>query len=454
VSNIDELRGLKDAYQGRKAFILATGPSLAYKDLSFLANEVTIALNLAPLMCDQWGFEPTFHMVGDRFVYPRFSSVFEQLTRGTRTKKIVVAAACETFPRHLADQNTFFSPRMLPQHVVKFAKDPIEEGFWRGKTVVYFALQFAYFLGFSTVYILGMDLSVQHEWGTDAHCYELRRNPRFPDLEFPRADTPYVHRGWPGNPDVRNDITAFLLEARRVFESAARSLVNDVRSHTDALEQEDIIRRFGGSPHVVAFVPVDHVDLGGRIDALRELRGQPVFLHVLDALQSCHAVDDVYIDTGSEEVARLAKGLKRIRPPKEVPDSAHQRLRCEASQVPDADIYVHARPTGPLLRPRTIDRVIFAITHSSQHASAVAVTERNNAAPIPVDAGFAPTAADAVSLYVCRRQALFDSTSHIGRTPMFYPVPRAEAFIVDSDDDFETAEALATRSSDVAADAE
>src|SRR6185369_16183237 len=330
------------------------------------------------LMCDQWGFEPTFQMVGDRLVYPRFAPVFERLTKGTGTKKIVVAAACETFPSYLADENTFFAPRMLPQHVVKFAKNPIDEGFWRGKTVAYFALQFAYFLGFSTVYILGMDMSVQHEWGTDSHCYELRRNPRFPGLEFPRADTPYVRRGWPGHPEMWNDIKAFLLEARRTFEAAGRTLVNDVRSHMDALERQDIIRRFGGSPRVAAFVPADAIESDGRIGALRELHGKPLFLHVLDTLQSCHAVDDVYLDTGSEEAARLARGRKRINRPVGVPGGAagaDQQLLFEASQVPDADIYVHVRPTAPFLRARTIDRVVFALTQAPRHTSALAVPE-------------------------------------------------------------------------------
>jgi CMP-N-acetylneuraminic acid synthetase len=392
-------------------------------------------------------------MVGDRLVYPRFSPVFGRLTKGTRTKKIVVAAACETFPPHLTDENTFFAPRMLPQHVVKFAKNPIEEGFWRGRTVAYFALQFAYFLGCSAVYILGMDMSVQHEWGTDAHCYELRRNPRFPDLEFPHADTPYVQRGWPGHPEMRHDIKVFLLEARRTFEAAGRTLVNDARSRMDALDREDVIRRFSGSPHVAAFVPADAVESDGRIGALRELQGKPLFLHALDALQSCHAVDEVYLDTGSEEVARLASGRKRITRPGDVPGGAaggDRQLLFEASQVPHADIYVHVRPTAPFLRSRTIDRVVFALTQSPQHTSAVAVRGHSDAMRLPGAAGPALTMADAVGLYAIRKQELLEWSSRVGRHPMLYPVPLDEAFTINSEEDFTAAEALANRSRDVA----
>jgi CMP-N-acetylneuraminic acid synthetase len=425
---IDELLPLKDAYRGRRGFVIATGPSLAYKDVSFLANEVTIALNLAPLMCDQWGFQPTFHMVGDRLVSPQFSTLFEQLTKGTRTKKIVVAAACETYPAGLADDNTYFAPWMLPQDVVKFARDPIHEGFWRGKTVAYFALQLAYFLGFSEVYVVGMDMSIDHEWGTDAHCYELRRNPRFPDVQFPRADTQYIQRGWTGRPEMQQDINAFMREARRTFEAAGRRLVNDSRSRLCVLEQEDIIRRFSNSPHVVAFVPVDAAGIEGRIQ-LRPLAGKPLFLHTLDTLRRCHAVDDVYLDTDSETVADLVPDRKRIGQPGNAPaDKADedQQLLFEASQVPDADVYVHVRPTAPFLRPATIDNAVFALTRSPQHTSVRAVVD-----------GAGP-----VGLHVIRRGELLESRSRVGRRPLSHPVPRREAFTIETDKDFEAAEAL------------
>jgi hypothetical protein len=257
---------------------------------------------------------------------------------------------------------------MLPQHVVKFAQNPIDDGFWRGKTVAYFALQLAYFLGFDEVYVLGMDMTANHEWGSDAHCYELRRNPRFPDLEFPRAQTAYVQRGWPGHAEVRDEIRAFLIEARANFEAAGRRLVNDARSAMDALEQEDVIRTFSSSPHVVAFVPADGSS------------SRPLVLRALDTLLSCHAVDEVYLDTGSEEIARAAgdrkcKTIRRSTDWTADAGDADALLRCEASFVPDADVYIQARPSDSFPPPRAIDEAIFAWTQRPPSGSTAAATE-------------------------------------------------------------------------------
>jgi len=53
---LDSLLSLQNAYAGKRGFIVATGPSLAYKNMSFLKDEITISMNLGPLMFDQWDF--------------------------------------------------------------------------------------------------------------------------------------------------------------------------------------------------------------------------------------------------------------------------------------------------------------------------------------------------------------------------------------------------------------
>jgi CMP-N-acetylneuraminic acid synthetase len=459
MGGIDELEGLKDTYRGRKAFILATGPSLAYKDMSFLKDEVTISLNLGSLMCDQWGFRPTFNIVADKYVYPQFPQVFEQLTKDTDTKKIIVASACETFPEHLRDKNTYFVPQKLPQEVVRFAKNPVEEGFWRGKTVAYDALQLAYFLGFDEVYILGMDMTAHHSWGSDGHSYELRKNPRFPDLEFPHTQTPFIQRGWPGHPEYWDLIKAYMTEARTAFEAAGRKVINDKRSAMDAFEQEDIIHKFSDNPHVVAVVPAKGTSSRVTSKNIRELDGKPLFLHILDTLTSCHAVDEVYLDTESEEVAGFAAGrnCKRIYRPTELATNAtdgNQLLLFEASQIPDADIYVQALPTAPFLKRETIDNAVFALTQSPQHTSTVAVIKQkqylwNDGKPLNYDPAHIPNSVDlkpmtieTMGLYVIRKEELFDSKTRVGRKPILYPIPLLDAFDINTEEEFQMAEAL------------
>ena len=185
MSNLKDILKLENQFKDRRCFIVCTGPSLAYKELFFLKDEITLGVNLAPLMFDQLGFQPSFNLVSDKFVYPNFKEVFKKLTKGNETKKIIIASACETFPNELEDENTYFIPKKHPQKIINFSENPLRDGFWRGKTVAYDALQFAYFLGFKEVYVLGMDMSMNHSWGKNGHCYEVQKNQNFSDLIFP-----------------------------------------------------------------------------------------------------------------------------------------------------------------------------------------------------------------------------------------------------------------------------
>ena len=84
--SLDSILSLQNAYKGKRGFIVATGPSLAYRNMSFLKDEITITMNLGPLMFDQWGFQPTFHLAADKYVYPKFKEMFEKTIYTASTK--------------------------------------------------------------------------------------------------------------------------------------------------------------------------------------------------------------------------------------------------------------------------------------------------------------------------------------------------------------------------------
>src|SRR3989344_1897918 len=246
---------LKDAYKGKRGFIIATGPSLAYKDISFLKNEITIGVNLSPLTLDLFDIEPTFNVVTDKFQYLSFKEVYSKLTYGTKTKKIIVGSACETFPEELKDEQTYFFPKKLPQEKPAFSKNPITEGFARGKTSAFDAVQLAFYLGFSEVYILGMDLSTQVEWGKNGHSYEIHKNPRFNNLQFYNSESYEIKRGLPGNPEFLKFIEGCMTLAREEFSRLNRKIYIDQRSQLQALEKMNILKEVGKTKKIVAIVP-------------------------------------------------------------------------------------------------------------------------------------------------------------------------------------------------------
>lgn len=240
--DLNKLLELENKFKGREGYIVATGPSLANRNMDFLENEITLGLNLVPLMFDMWGFLPTFNLVADKFVWPKFKSTFETLLQEKPVDKLIIASACDTFPNESKDERTYLIPKKMPQEVIKFSENPIINGFYRGKTVTYDAVQFAFFLGFDKVNILGMDFSNNHNWGTNGHCYEIQRNPKFPNLEFPNTQSHVIQRGLPGNPHYVNLIREYFSKAREHYEKAGKELIIDSSSKLDVLKKEKILR--------------------------------------------------------------------------------------------------------------------------------------------------------------------------------------------------------------------
>ncbi|MEK6927919.1 MAG: 6-hydroxymethylpterin diphosphokinase MptE-like protein [Nanoarchaeota archaeon] len=454
-----QLRELKDAYKNDRCFIVATGPSLAYKDLSFLKNETVIALNLAPLFLDIFNVVPTFNIIADKFQYPKFREIFKQLTYNKAIQKIIVASACDTFPEDLKDENTQLFPIKLQQKKASFSQDPTEEGFSRGKTVAYDAIQLAYYLGFKEVYIIGMDMNVNLDWGKNGHCYEIQTNPKFKDIEFFKKDDFEIQRGLPGHPEYASLINKCMKLANKKFNNSGRKIFNDSRSNADFFVKKDILKEFGNIKKVIAFVPAKGTSTRVPSKNIRKLGNKPLFLHILDTLIKCDTIDEVYLDSESEEVFNLAKDrkvkfLKRDISLANNQTDGNQLLLNEASKV-DGDIYVQALPTAPFLSEKSINKAIFNLIISKENDSVFTVTRNklylwnNDGKPanydplhIPNSVNLNETIIETMGFYAIKKEALMIRKSRIGQKPLLWDIPHIEATDIDTIEDFEFAERL------------
>src|SRR3989344_3748519 len=231
----------KKNYIGEKCFIVGSGPSLAYKNLSFLKDYFIIALNLSVLTLDLQGIKPDFNIIADKYQYPRFKEAYKKLTYGKNIKKIIVASACETFPKELVDNKTFFFPKKLQQEVPYFSKNPIKEGFSRGKTVAYDAIKLAYYLKFNEVNIIGMDMQFDKKWGANGHSYEVEKNPKFPNLNFAKTKDFEIQRGSPGHPEYAIYIEKCMELAKKEFKAKGIKIFNDINSKLDIFVKKDFL---------------------------------------------------------------------------------------------------------------------------------------------------------------------------------------------------------------------
>jgi hypothetical protein len=149
---------LKDKFKGERCFIVGNGPSLNKCDLKLLENEYTFGVNGIFYKTDEMGFRPTFYMVEDRHVvvdnleringyecqYKFFPSIYANKIE--KTENVYFFTADLGF---YSEGHPFYcKPR--------FSKEFHNQAY-TGQSVTYMQLQLAFFMGFSDVYLIGMD---------------------------------------------------------------------------------------------------------------------------------------------------------------------------------------------------------------------------------------------------------------------------------------------------------
>ena len=450
---------VKDSYCGKRCFIMATGPSLAYKDLSFLKEETVIALNLAIITLDLYGITPAFNIISDKYQYINYKEVYEKLTYNKPVNKVIVSSACETFPKDLIDENTFFSPIKLQQEKADFSTNPMINGFARGKTVAVDAIQLAYYLGFDEVYIIGMDMKMDCDWGKDGHCYEVHKNKRFENIKILTKESHEIQRGPPGHPEYMAIIEECMVLAKSKFNQSKRKLFNDIRSELNSLDKIDILKKFGNIKKVVAFVPAKGTSSRVPGKNMRILGDKPLFLHILDTLLNCVTIDEVYLDTESDDVFNLAKERKHKCLKRDInlasnKTNGNELLMNEAKNI-EADIYIQALPTAPFLSSNTINESVFQMLINKEKDSLFTVTKDNlylwnsngtptnyNPLDIPNSIDLDETIIETMGLYLIRRNALTAIKARIGKSPILFNVPAIEAVDIDTEEDFKFSEII------------
>lgn len=146
-ASIQRLAALKDSQRGRRAFILGNGPSLAKTDVSKLKNELTFGMNRVYLAFPQWGFSTSYFVCVNDLV-------IEQTAADIAALQMPKFLSWRSHRFIQPDEHTMFLHSTYERPV--FATD-VRGRLWEGATVTYVALQLAYYLGFETVILIGVD---------------------------------------------------------------------------------------------------------------------------------------------------------------------------------------------------------------------------------------------------------------------------------------------------------
>lgn len=156
----EKILSLKNAFAGKRCFIIGNGPSLNKNDLSLLKGEYTFAVNSFFLKTRDIGFVPSFYVVED-------NKVMEENADDIREYPAPFRFFPEDYRRYnLANKNTCFFNldqefymKSKPHYgIPRFSADARRSVF-AGQTVTYVNMQLAFYLGFSEVYLIGMDFN-------------------------------------------------------------------------------------------------------------------------------------------------------------------------------------------------------------------------------------------------------------------------------------------------------
>lgn len=153
------LSRLRQAESGRRAFILANGPSILREDLSKLRGEVIIGMNASTMLEQQFGIVQTYYCLSDR----RFIN-HEEKRRWATTELSsstirVVREDLRVSDDQALNRRTYYTPHIKRDG---FSTD-LGVGFFYGCTTTMLAVQLAFFLGCKEIFLLGVDLRYTKE---------------------------------------------------------------------------------------------------------------------------------------------------------------------------------------------------------------------------------------------------------------------------------------------------
>lgn len=158
--DFDDISKLKDKWRGERCVIIGNGPSINQTDLGKLKNEFTFAVNGIFYKSEDMGFDPTFYVVEDSSVmkenvdairnYQASHKLFPTIYRQLHPKEPNVSFFLMNRGFYEKESPSFCIPR--------FSVDAARRVYC-GQSVTHINLQLAYYFGFQTVYLIGVDFS-------------------------------------------------------------------------------------------------------------------------------------------------------------------------------------------------------------------------------------------------------------------------------------------------------
>ena len=153
------IKKFQGKFQGKRCFIIGSAPSLSLSDLEQLKDEYTFASNKIFTVFDQTAWRPTFYVVSDSDITPEMYKHSAKFDSQIQAKFFPVnfKDGCDgenpnaLFYNYIGCDTTGRIPPAFSDDMTKYLVE--------GYSVAYVAMQIAVYLGFTEIYLLGLDFS-------------------------------------------------------------------------------------------------------------------------------------------------------------------------------------------------------------------------------------------------------------------------------------------------------
>ena len=152
-STCHQLKKFKNIHKGQRCFIIGTGPSLTTEDLELLKDEYTFASNRIFEIYPRTSWRPTYYINQDYPLLKKYPKEIHELTPKAMFFPIDVKPDYDDLP--MANFFVLRHKEFYPGDA-EFSEN-LHHFMGQGFTVTYGAIQLARYMGFSEVYLLGID---------------------------------------------------------------------------------------------------------------------------------------------------------------------------------------------------------------------------------------------------------------------------------------------------------
>ena len=156
----DKIKKYKNTHVGERCFVLGNGPSLKAEDLEWIKDEYSFAANRVYLIFDKTDWRPSFWICQDRQLIRSLTDFYQSYDGDI----FLGYQALHDFGINVPKANYYLcnARQVIRRKTQLDFSAEADKYIIDGASVTYSAIQMAVYMGFSEIYLLGMDHQFSH----------------------------------------------------------------------------------------------------------------------------------------------------------------------------------------------------------------------------------------------------------------------------------------------------